>query len=119
MGKNNLTVKFAGTEYECANQQEYEDLVLSVSRAENTLREQALTAVETNNKIKEHQKEGAYMKESMLLTSNPETMMPAVETEYVALIREREQARKEAAYGDELSQEESRTRQREEDLAMA
>ncbi|MAI07753.1 MAG: hypothetical protein CMF61_02230 [Magnetococcales bacterium] len=117
MSRKNLTVKFAGTEYECANEQEYNDLVLCVSRAENTLRDQALTSVEANDNIKEHHKEGAYMKQSMLLTSNPETMMPAVETEYVSLLREREQLRKQAEYGNELSDDNERTR--DEGMSMA
>lgn len=95
-----LTVNFAGLEYKCADQQEVEDLKLCVSRAENLLRDDALTRAqaETPNfgegqEAKTLQIENAkYQHYASIATSDPEKVCPIVEQELRSLIKERQRA---------------------------
>tara|TARA_R110000868_G_scaffold411733_1_gene708227 strand:+ start:59768 stop:60190 length:423 start_codon:yes stop_codon:yes gene_type:complete len=95
--QENLTVKFAGLEYECANEQEADDLRLCVSRAENQLRDAALVRAQSETpNFSEGQEEKSlaienakYNNYSFQATSDPQVMAPIVMNELRNLEKER------------------------------
>jgi hypothetical protein len=115
MGKKSLTVKFAGIEYECGSEQEANDLRLAVSRAENTLRDQALKHAQSQNGLTEDQTEGLYRGMSRDLTNDPQQMSPLITNELHSIDRERKEQQRQN--NPELHQE--RDLNHEEEISLA
>lgn len=101
----NLTVKFAGLEYECNSLSEADDLRLALSRAENSLRELA-----QNRAAMEGKSEEIGRRYAMQMTTDPQQICPAVMDELRTIEHEKREARHASS--------QSQTRSREQDFEM-